>query len=129
MGRQVVVDLPDEVYRRAERLAQLTKREVSDVLADTIALSLPPLAGTSAAEGSLAELSDGEVVELTELQLPSAQDKRLSKLLDKQQAKGLSEAERTELEALMRLYQEGLLRKAQALAEAVSRGLRVPLES
>jgi hypothetical protein len=128
MSTRVVVDLPEDVYRRAERLAQLTRREVSDVLADTLALSLPPLAGTDATEGSLVELSDEELLELTEVQLPPTQDKRLSKLLKKQQATGLSETERTQLQALMQAYQEGLLRKAEALAEAVRRGLHAPLE-
>jgi predicted DNA-binding protein len=43
MSRQVTVDLPDEIYRRAETLAQLTSRDVASVLADAISLSLPPL--------------------------------------------------------------------------------------
>ena len=45
-----------------------------------------------------------------------------------QQAQKLSVPEQTELLALMQVYQEGLLRKAQALREAVRRGLRPPLE-
>ena len=40
----------------------------------------------------------------------------------------LSDTERPELLALMQVYQEGLLRKAQALNESVKRGLRKPLE-
>jgi hypothetical protein len=36
--------------------------------------------------------------------------------------------ERSEMLALMQVYAEGLLRKAQALREAVRRGLREPLE-
>jgi hypothetical protein len=38
----------------------------------------------------------------------------------------LSDTERGELLTLMQVYQEGLLRKAQALHEAVRRGLREP---
>jgi hypothetical protein len=49
-------------------------------------------------------------------------------LLQKQPAQKLSVPERTELVALMQVYQEGLWRKAQALHEAVRRGLRTPLE-
>jgi predicted transcriptional regulator len=104
MSTQVTLTLPDEVYRRAERLAQLSSREVADVLADE------------------------EVMALAELQLASDQDQPLSSLLDKQQAGTLIEAERSELLALMQVYQESLLRKAQALREAVQRGLREPLE-
>jgi hypothetical protein len=43
MSTQVMVTLPDEVYRRAASLARLSGRRMSDVLADTIALSLPRL--------------------------------------------------------------------------------------
>ncbi len=32
MSTQVTLTLPDEVYRRAERLAQLSSRDVADVL-------------------------------------------------------------------------------------------------
>jgi hypothetical protein len=49
-------------------------------------------------------------------------------LLQKQQERALSAAEQTELVMLMQVYQQGVLRKAQALHEAVRRGLRTPLE-
>ena len=52
-----------------------------------------------------------------------------SELLDRQQAGILTEAERPELWVLMQTYQFLLLRKAQALSEAVSRGLQEPLEA
>ena len=73
-------------------------------------------------------LTDAELLALTDLQLPAAQEQRLSTLLDRQQADAITEQERAELVALFQLYQEGLLRKAQALAEAVRRGLREPLD-
>jgi hypothetical protein len=74
-------------------------------------------------------LPDEEVLTLTTLQMKPAQDRRLSLLLDRQQTGSLTEAERFELFTLTQVYQEGLLRKAQALHEAVRRGLREPLES
>ncbi|WP_225894433.1 hypothetical protein [Atlanticothrix silvestris] len=51
------------------------------------------------------------------------QDSRLSELLDRQQAGTLTNDDRPELQVLMQIYQEGLLRKATALREAVKRGL------
>jgi hypothetical protein len=57
------------------------------------------------------------------------QDARLSDLLDRQQSGILTETERKELQTLMQIYQEGLLRKATALSEAVKRGLMEPLSS
>ena len=64
---------------------------------------------------------------LSDLQLPGEADRRLSTRLEAQQARPLTSAERADLLALMQLYQDGLLRKAQALKEAVRRGLRPPL--
>jgi hypothetical protein len=128
MTTRVMVTLQDDVYRRVERLAQLTRREVADLLADTITLALQPLAVSAESVPAVTALSDEDVLGLTELQMAPEQDRRLSVLLQKQQERALSVAEQTELLLLMQVYQEGVLRKAQALREAVRRGLRPPLE-
>jgi hypothetical protein len=129
MATRVVVTLQDEVYRRVDRLAQLTSRDVADLLAETITLALVPLNVSAGSVQAVTSLSDEEVVELTELQMFPEQDRRLSTLLQKQQERTLSTPEQAELIMLMQVYQEGLLRKAQALCEAVRRGLRAPLGS
>ena len=129
MSTQVTLTLPDATYRRAIHLARLTGRDIADVLADTLDISLQPL-GIEAITGKpIAELSDSEVLAVADSNMESDRDHRLSELLDKQQASKLANDERPELIALMQVYQEGLLRKAQALNEAVRRGLRKPLES
>jgi hypothetical protein len=128
MATRVVVTLQDDIYQRVERLAQLTHRDVGELLAETVALSLPPWRPDAESVSDIAALSDDEVLQLSELQLPADQDRRLSKLLQKQQAQTLSADEYAELSVLMQCYQEGLLRKAQALHEAVRRKLREPLE-
>ena len=129
MATRVVVTLQDGVYRRVERLAQLTSRDVADLLAETITLVLPPLDVSAEPVPAVTSLSDEAVVELTQLQMLPEQDRRLSTLLQKQQERTLSAPEQAELVTLMQVYQEGLLRKAQALREAVQRGLRAPPES
>jgi hypothetical protein len=128
MSTQVVVTLPDDVYRRVERHAHLASRDVADVVADTLALSLLPVGLPTEPVRVITELPDAELLELVELEMPPAQDQTFSRLLQKQQEGRLSDQERSELVSLMQLYQEGLLRKAQALREAVRRGLREPLE-
>jgi len=128
MSTQVVVTLPDEVYRRVERLAHLASRDVADVVADTLALSLLPVGLPAEPVRVVTGLPDEELLELVDLQMPPAQDQRFGRLLQKQQEGQLSDTERSELISLMQLYQDGLLRKAQALREAVRRGLREPLE-
>ncbi len=134
MSTSITLNLPDEVYRRAARLAQLMSRDLTDVLIEAISLSLSPMISVSAhldssEEPPVASLSDEEVLALTELQMETNSDQRLSELLDRQQAGILTETERPELWTLMQIYQFLLLRKAQALREAVSRGLQEPLEA
>ena len=134
MTTQIILNLPDEVYKRAEHFAQLTNRAVGDILTQAIALSLSPISPQSTPidskeTPSIASLSDEEVIALTELQMQLEQDQRLSELLYNQQAGTLADTEHSELLALMQVYQEKLLLKAQALREAVQRGLREPLDA
>ncbi len=125
--KTITLTLQDDVYRRAAQFAQLANLKVNDVLSDVIELSLLPPNPQPSAVKPVSELSDKEVLKLTELQMAPAQDRRLSRLLDRQQAGKLKAEEGVELLTLMQVYQDGLLRKAQALAEAVRRGLLEPL--
>jgi predicted transcriptional regulator len=127
MSTQITITLPDEIYQRAELFARLANRDIASILADTIQLSIPPVRTSILDLEPIADISDKQVLALTELQMEPEQDARLSELLDRQQAGLLVESERLELQALMQIYQEGLLRKATALSEAVKRGLMEPL--
>jgi len=128
MSTQVTVTLPDETYQRAETLARLSGRDIGEVLADTIGAALQPLGARHAGESPASNLSDAEVIVRAEAQIDFAQDRRLSVLLTEQQARPLTDDERQALIALLQVYQDSLLGKAQALREAVHRGLRPPLE-
>lgn len=127
MSTPVIVHLPSDTYKRAERLAKLTSRTVADILTETLEISLPKLSETSESLVLIEDLTDEAILRLTELQLNKMHDKRLSDLLYAQQAGSLTFSEQHELAHLMQIYQESLLRKAQALAEAVKRGLISPL--
>jgi hypothetical protein len=129
MDIPVTINLPDDVYRRAQRFAHLANRDLPSVLADTLTHSLLPISAQSNEHPSISELSDPQVMALTHLEMEPAQDTRLSELLDKQQSGTLNSEEPQELDTLMQTYREGLLRKAAALAEAVKRGLMEPLNS
>lgn len=126
MSQQVTITLPDETFQRAARLAQLTSREVAEVLADTVELSLAPLGFLATEPDALDDLSDSALLDLSTSELEPEADKRLSQLLDAQQAGQLGTNE-DELRALIQLYQNKWLLKARALEEAVRRGLREPL--
>ncbi len=133
MNKPITLNLPEDVYNRANSLAQLISRDLADVLIEAISLSLSSTSPFSENDSnkteSIKSLSDSEVLALSELQMKSEQDLRLSQLLLKQQANTLSETERPELWILMQIYQTLLVKKAAALREAVSRGLREPLEA
>jgi len=128
MSTQVTVSLPDETYRRAEHLARLTGRDVADILSETIHLSLDPLGTLGLPAMPVTNLSDADVLALADSQMDTGLDWRLRELLAKQRAGELTQSESNSLSALMQVYEDGLLRKAQGLNEAVRRGLRPPLE-
>lgn len=73
------------------------------------------------------ELSDKEVLALADAKLDKVQNDRLGWLQAKGKRDGLTQEEQHELMTLMQIYQVGQLRKSEALAEAVRRGLREPL--
>lgn len=123
MSTEVTVTLPDDVFRRAEHLAELTHRDVKEVLADALRLSLGPVAEEAVSPPPVSSLSDDEVVALANSRMEKARDRRFVLLQRRLGAGALRDEERSELQGLMHAYQDGLLRKAQALREAVRRGL------
>ena len=64
---------------------------------------------------------------LAEITLEDAQQEQLSDLLARNREGVLDGESQLRLDELMRVYEHGLLRKSQALREAVRRGLREPL--
>ncbi len=79
-------------------------------------------------ERLVSTLSDDDVLALSKAQMRPAQGRRLSELLEKQREGELTGSERPELLALMQVYKQLWTRQSEALAEAVRRGLRRPLE-
>jgi len=122
MTAQITLNLPDEVYHQAELLALQRHRTVSEILVETLENFLLPTAKPVSA------LSDSEVIAQTQLRLQPFQEQRLSELLDRQQSGTIASVELDELQALIRIYETRLLRQAQALNEAVRRGLLEPLK-
>ena len=122
MTAQITLNLPDEVYHQAELLAQQRHRTVSEILVETLEIFLLPTAKPVSA------LSDSEVIAQTQLRLQPLQEQRLSELLDRQQSGTIASVELDELQALIHIYETRLLRQAQALNEAVRRGLLEPLK-
>jgi hypothetical protein len=122
MTAQITLNLPDEVYHQAELLALQRHRTVSEILVETLESFLLPTAKPVSA------LSDSEVIAQTQLRLQPFQEQRLSELLDRQQSGTIASVELDELQGLIHIYETRLLRQAQALNEAVRRGLLEPLK-
>ena len=123
MSQEVTLTLPDCLLERAQLWANQAERPVTDFLAETIEASLLPL---GQAPRPVIQWTNAEVLSAADSHLTPADDRRLGELLARQRDGSLSESEATELHRLMLAYQEGLLRKAMGLREAVRRGLREP---
>jgi hypothetical protein len=129
MDAQVTLTLPGELYERASRWATLTRRDLSKTLTDALAIVLTPVYITPVLEKPISLLSDEDVLALCRTQMSLSSGRRLSELLEKQREGVLTGSERSELLALMQVYDQLWIRQSEALAEAVRRGLRKPLES
>ncbi len=127
MNTQVILNLPEDTYRRAAQFAAYARRDLTEVITATLTTALPSSEAINQLNG-IAKLSDREVLALTKLRMEPKADRRLSELLDQQQAGELNDRAGAELAALMRIYEINLLRQSQALAEAVERKLIPPLE-
>lgn len=125
---EVTLSIPDNILQHAERLSKATELNVSNILIDALAFTLPTLDGAMAAVAPVNQLDDEEVMHLAESRMPADKDKRLSELLYKQRENQLNLDESAELLSLMLMYYSGWWRKTEALVEAVNRKLRPPLE-
>jgi hypothetical protein len=116
---QVVLTIPSTVVRSAKQVAARTQRPLETVLAEWL--------DRAAAELPVDALDDVSLLSLCELELSCAEQAELDALLAKNSEGELDEAGKSRLDACMQAYDLKLLRKSQALREAVARGLRGPL--
>lgn len=129
MTISITINLPENLVESAQRLGEFTARELSDVLIDTLEIVLPTFNNISeiSLNSQISYLADAEVIEIANLKMDAAQNNRLGELQAKGKNIGLTETERYELLVLISIDQIGQLRKSEALAEAVKRGIKTPL--
>ena len=113
MSESMTLDVPADLARRARSLAAATNRRVEDIVIEWL--------GQAAAESPVESLSDADVLELARSQLTDNEQTCLSELLGRQLE--LVQPERARLDDLLAIYRRGLVLKARATKEAVSRGL------
>lgn len=116
MSELVTLELPAELVQRARAVAAATNRRLEDVVTQWIE--------RSAEEPAVEDLPDDRVLLLSEEQLPETIQSELSDLLASNRAGPLAETDRARLDELLAMYRRGLILKARATKEAVSRGLK-----
>lgn len=116
MQVQVTLNVSPQVVQDAERIARQSQRPLESVLSEWL--------DRAAAELPVALLSDEALVAVCERRWPEERHAELSGLLAQKSEGLLDEDGRQRLEGLMQQYDQDLLRKADALKEAVRRGLR-----
>ena len=117
--QQVVLALPRALVRTAERIAQRTHRQLETVLTEWI--------DRAASDLPVEALEDDDLLALCDVQMGEPEQTELSSLLAENREGRLDETGRALLDERMREYDQLLLRKAQALREAVARGRRGPM--
>ncbi len=129
MTRQVTLDLPDELYEQARSWAALSQKDVTGALTDVLSLAFTPLPQLPLDQPAVASLNNADLLALSKIQMEASQGERLDDLLRQQSEGTLTRDGQRALIALMQVYHQLWLRQSFALAEAVRRGLRHPLQS
>ena len=126
---EITLSLPEELVAKATNLAARSGKNLEEVLRDTLSLTFSAIDCQPEHSKPWSERTDSEVLQLCDLNLSAREDQQLTELLTKQRERHLTASEHTQLMALMRRHNDALLLKAEALREAVSRGLKPPLKN
>lgn len=125
------LNIPEEVYIRARRIAEAASRPVDELMIDylrTLSAPLPPLPPEEEAElGALKQLSDDALWTIAREQMPDNLQQRMQELMDKNSLGSISPDEYAELEGLVDRGQRLIVRKSEAVALLTQRGYTVTL--
>jgi predicted DNA-binding protein len=113
---QVSIKLSDSVYQRAAETAARTGKSIEFVVTEWL--------NRYPNEVPVELLTDEQVLALADMMMPDKQQEELSDLLRRNREGELDEAGKQRLDDLMEIYGHAQIRKAEAMAESVKRGLR-----
>ena len=129
----VNVQLPEPIYRKLQRAADLTHRSVEDLLATTVNAALPELPGLpddlTDELAAMHLLSDDALWAATEPSMSSAEQRRLSQLNHAAGERPLTKAEEAEQAQLIAAYHRSVLRRVKAFAILAQRGHSIPTDT
>jgi stage III sporulation protein SpoIIIAA len=128
---EITINISEKIVEYAKIIGNSTQRDVETVISDTLEMLLPTLENIEYYQlnFNMTDLPDSEVLKIANSKMNMERNIRLGELQNKGKNIGLTEAEQSELTTLIKIYEIGQLRKSEALAEAVKRGLREPLSS
>jgi hypothetical protein len=129
--RTVTVELPETLYRQAEETAAATSLSLEEVLAQSIALSLPPLEDDIPTElraelSAMMLLSDDELWQIARDELDDAKQERLRLLTEARKGRDLTSDEASELATLLDEGDLIMLKKAESYRLLTRRGHIIP---
>lgn len=127
------ISIPDNLYEKARLVAQLTSRQVDDVirtrLEDAFEEPFIDLPDDEEAElKALAYLSDDALWTIAREQMQPPLQERISELLGKNQAGTITDTEYAELKELVERGDKLTLRKSQAMRHLAERGHSISLD-
>lgn len=126
----VTLQLPESLYKRAQRDAMLLNRSIEDLLASMLNSAFPAVEETTTnletEMASMTALSDAELWRVARSQMREEDEALLHELLDLKAEQKLSNEEAQRLEELHHEAGRLLVLKSQAYALLHERGYSVP---
>jgi hypothetical protein len=127
----IPVQLPESLFQRLKRAAELTHRSVEELAATTLEAALPlapDVPPEIANELTAMHLfSDEALWAATAPSLSPTEETRLTQLNCAATERALTRAEQAEQHSLIAAYHRSVLRRAKALALLAQRGHQLPL--
>ncbi len=127
----IAVHIPESLFQKLKRAADLTHRSVEDVTITSLEAALPvapTLPPDTASELAAMHLfSDEALWAATAPSFSPTEEYRLNQLNTTAGERDLTRAEEAEQHSLIAAYHRSVLRRAKALAILAQRGHRVPL--
>jgi hypothetical protein len=127
----IAVHIPESLFLKLKRAADLTHRSVEDVTVTSLEAALPAVQNLPldiANELAAMHLfSDDALWAATAPSFSPTEEYRLNQLNAAAGERNLTPAEETEQQSLITAYQRSVLRRAKALAILAQRGHRIPV--
>jgi hypothetical protein len=127
----VAVQMPQPLYRRLERLSELTRRPLEDLVVQTLDAGVPPLPDDLPEEMrddlmALESLDTEALWQVARSEVNTEQQELHSLLLERNRLGTITESERATLAQLRQQADQLMLRKAYAYVLLKWRGHRLP---